>query len=191
RIDVRSYDPRHARTLMQLAQVEINAVAAKRKEKAPSLHELVLAYPGSDIAKTACDEIVAQFKIIGINCVLRRLMPDEIRPADSEWDLLYVDCVMAEPTIDAGRLLGSDGLVGSKLPHLNLALRQLAETTSWNEASIRLQAIHQIVADDVTVIPLWQLVDYLAHRPGLKGILNEPVTPYDDIEKWRLESEVN
>ena len=186
-INPRAYDPRHARTLMQLAQIEIQREAQKNQETVPPMTELVVAFPPSELARVACAAIIEDWKLLGLTCVLRPLAPQEAWPVDEDWDFFYLDCVMQEPLVDAPRLLAADGLAGCTSPHLNLALRQLQRATSWKEAGDRLRAIHQICSDDASVIPLWQLVDHLAFRPELGGVSNNPVTTYQNIEGWSLQ----
>ncbi len=71
RIEPRSYDPRHARTLLQLAQIEIQAEAQKNQQPRPELTELVLAHPASDLARLACAAMADDLKVLGVNCSVR------------------------------------------------------------------------------------------------------------------------
>jgi tetratricopeptide (TPR) repeat protein len=185
-VEPRAYDPRHAKTLLQLAQLEVAAVAAKRQEAAPTLGELVLVHPDGELARVACEEIAEDLRIIGLTITLRSLPSGAYYPSDDQWDLLYLDYAMAEPLTDARQLLAADGLVASTNPHLNLALRQLDQAISWNQVGERLRTIHQLTFDDTTVIPLWQLVDYQARSRTVSGLPAQPITTYQDIEQWRL-----
>ncbi len=189
RVEPLPYDPRHARTLVQLAQIGLEASAAKAKKEKPVLNELVLVHPPNEIARIACNEIVADLSILKISCRLRVLEPGVSWPDDDDWDFLYVDYVMGEPLVDARRLLASDGFARCASPHLNLALRQLDQVDSWREAGSRLRAIHQVCSDDMSVIPLWQLGDRLARRKLVDGLLEQPIGTYQDIEAWRLSAE--
>jgi hypothetical protein len=188
RIEPRAYDPLHARTLLQLAQVEVEAAAAKGQQPTPELKRLTLFHPAHELARIACEQIAQDLKLLNIQCMLQELPPEKCRPADNAWDLCYVDYVISEPLVEARRLLAVDGLAGCTSPHLNLALRQLDRATNWNEVSTRLRAIHQICFDDSSLIPLWQLVDHLVCRPGIGGMVARPVTTYQAIETWNLHS---
>lgn len=189
RLDPLQYDPRHARTLIQLAQIGMESAAEKAKKDKPQLGELVLAHPAGEIHRIACNEIVEDLKLLGLTCKLRVLDPGQSRPEDDDWDFTYVDYVMAEPIVDARRLLASDGFAECASPHLNLALRQLDNVTSWRDAGNRLRAIHQICYDDMSVIPLWQLADRLARRKLVEGLVERPVATYQAIENWSLRPE--
>jgi tetratricopeptide (TPR) repeat protein len=186
RIEPRAYDPRHARTLLQLAQLELMAAAEAASTAPPTLESLVLVHPDHEIARVACAEIVEDLKLIGLPCTLRMLPSGSTRPDDDDWDLLYVDYTISEPLVDAARLLGFDGLVGSSSPHLNLALRQLSRVDNWNRTGERLRVIHQLCFDDTTIIPLWQIGEHLVCRKGIQGMVAQPMTTYQNIENWRL-----
>jgi len=116
---------------------------------------------------------------------LRELPPGVVVPADGEYDLLYVEMVMQDPIVDAGRLLGVDGIAGGTSPFLNLALRKLATATGWKGANAELKIIHQLVADEVVVIPLWQLTEFFAYHKSVKGIASQPVLLYQNVEQWQ------
>lgn len=187
KIDPRPYDPRHAKTLIKLAQVEMSMVAEKNKEQVPELRELVIVYPAGEIARIACTEIVEDLGLIGIAARLETLPAGAIRPENDDWDLLYLDYRMPEPLVGARELLAYEGFASCRSPHLNLALRQLQQVVSWKDAGDRLSVIHQLCYDNTSVIPLWQLADHLAYRDGLHGISREPIDVYQDIEKWTLQ----
>src|SRR5205085_1468079 len=84
--------------------------------------------------------------------------------------LRYAELTVAEPLVDARRLLSSAGLVGGANPYINLALDQLDAASGWREARDKLQQIHQLAHDDLTIIPLWQLVDHLAYHKSVQGL---------------------
>ena len=67
------------------------------------------------------------------------------------------------------------------------ALRSLQEASSPKQAIQRLQEIHRLVAAELPVIPLWQLVDYFAYHNSVKGMQSRPLSLYQDIENWQVE----
>jgi hypothetical protein len=105
-------------------------------------------------------------------------IPDDV-------DLLYVELAMWEPLVDARRLLGEQGIAGVCSPHMSLALRQLDEATDWAEAGAKLRYIHWLVHTEVCIVPLWQLTDHYAYQRSLSGVGMEPVSLYQNIEKWQ------
>ncbi len=172
---------------MQLAQVELDAGAAKTGAESPALGQLVIAHPPCEIAALACRFMAEDLQVLGVVATLRPLDPGQIVPDDGDWDFVYLDYIAPEPLGDAKRLLAPDGLVKSPSPHLNLALRMLDQVDSWNGAGERLRAIHQISYDDTTLIPLWQLVDHFAYRNVITGIRNTPLSFYQHVEQWAVD----
>ena len=66
-----------------------------------------------------------------------------------------------------------------------MALDDLDDAGDWKDARDRLLDIHQLVADEVTIIPLLQLTETFAYRRGITGIGDRPATLYQNIEKWQ------
>lgn len=158
--------------------------AAKPKVILPTL---VLAYPASDeIASAACASIQKQFKLVDVPIELRAIegpMPTRI-PDDV--DLMYVELPTWEPLVDARRVLGENGIAGQCSPYMTQALRQLDEAVDWTQARECLHRIHRIAVNDVSILPLWQLVDYFVCHESLRGVAARPVSLYQNVEQWRL-----
>ena len=153
------------------------------KEEMPAL---VLVHPNDEIARGACASIKLQLKLLGIPVELRQIngpMPERI-PDDV--DLMYVELATWEPVVDARRLLGEDGMGGRCSPYMSQALRQLDEAVEWGEVRLCLHRVHRIAFADVTIIPLWQVVEHFAYRErDVQGVSISPVSLYQNIEKWR------
>lgn len=143
---------------------------------------LILIHPDDSVSRTLCQVIKRQLDPMGIPVELRQ----ESRGAegDQPWDLRYAELCMAEPLIDVRRLLGPAGLAGHCSPTMNLALRRLDQASNWNDVRERLHEIHEIAAEDLPVIPLWQTVEYFAHQKTLRGIGHAPVSLYQDVARW-------
>jgi ABC-type transport system substrate-binding protein len=180
------YDPVMAAILMRLAQQQLDAAADKRQEAAPELGTLVLVHPGGEQANFVCKQIKTQLKVVGIACELRELPAGQTLPTDDKYDLLYAELFMHEPLVDLGRVFGPDGIAETKEPYVALALRQLDQAETWKDARDRLHELHRLLYEDMTVLPLWQMVDSFVHRKGLRGIPNRPIHLYQDVERWRI-----
>lgn len=186
RIQPRGYDARLGKLRLQIALIEAKNEANKRGEGAPELPPIVLAHPDDEIPRLACQEIANQWRVIGVECQLRPLPIGHSRPEDDDWDFLYCDLMFREPLNEAPRFLAADGFAQCRSPYLNLALRQLNRAEDWQTTGQRLRAIHQVCFDDVSVLPLWQIVDHFVYRVGITGVNPEPVQLYQNIEKWRV-----
>jgi ABC-type transport system substrate-binding protein len=186
RLEPLPYDPVMAAILLQLAEQQLAAAADKRQEPAPELKELVLAYPAGEQSRFVCNQIQTQLDLVGVKCSLRELPPGQATVPDDDYDLLYAELMMREPLVDAGRLLGPGGLVKSPSPYVGLTLRRLDRAENWKEARERLYELHSLLYEDVTILPLWQMIDYFAYHRGLQGVRDRPVFLYQDVEQWRV-----
>lgn len=185
RIDPRPWDPRLALALSAVALVDVSTAAQKRGEpEVKELPTLTLAHPAEEIAREACRAIQRHLKTVKINVTLRELPPGECRPTDDNYDLFYMQMMMQEPLVDAGRLLGADGAAGQASAYVTLALSQLASSANWRAASDVLHRIHRLASDDLAVIPLWQLTEHFAYHRSIKGISARPVLLYQEVERW-------
>jgi len=189
-IPPQKYSPPLAAVLKALAQREMELIAEKKKTEPPKIEKLVLVHPDSYLPTILCQAIAKQLNAVGIACEPRALPPGVTRPSDDNWHLNYTQLVIREPIVDARRILGPGGLAGSENPYINLALRDLDAAANWTEAGDRLRALHRVVHDELTVLPLFQTVDYLAHRNSVSDLPVEPVTFYQDIENWRIEPKI-
>lgn len=148
---------------------------------------LVIALPAEDIARRACQQIERQLEtIMGISVELVELDPNQPLDQQPVYDLRYAELALWEPIVDARQLLGSGGLAGASNLYLDQALRQLADASDWRTARDKLFEIHRLAAEDVTVVPLWQLTDYFAYHQDLEGITGTPVSLYQEIERWQI-----
>jgi ABC-type transport system substrate-binding protein len=185
-VEQRSRYPRLALALAQVALHDISEAAKNREE--PEVKEfprLVLAHPANDTAREACKGIQRHIEGLKFKLALRELEPSVSVPSDRDYDLLYLELTVQEPLVDAARLLGENGVVGEASAYMTLALVQLAKATNWQEARQILQRIHRICADDVSIIPLWQMTEYFAYHRSLKGIDSSPVLLYQSVENWK------
>ena len=158
------------------------------KPKPPPIPPLVLAYPPDEIARAACALIQLQLRMVGIEVELRQLDGRLARPCarqcstcstwnwrpGSRWSMPTGCSAPAAPSAPCGALHGP-------VPAASSTTRR----TGARSASV-LRRIHRICYDDVTIIPLWQLLDHFAvHRAGLEGAGGKAVSLYQGVEQWR------
>ena len=70
--------------------------------------------------------------------------------------------------------------------HVNRSLQWLEAAMRWQEVRDRVRSLHRVCHDKVTVIPLWQMVDYYAHHPGIQLNRRPPVSLYHGVQQWQL-----
>jgi tetratricopeptide (TPR) repeat protein len=185
-IEPRPYDPRLGLTLRLLAAGELKAAYEKRKQKAPELTPITLGHPADEISRIACRGLVKQWKQIGVECKLVEFPPGVFDDTEAKCDLVYLQLAAVEPLIDAGRLLGREGLVPADNATIQLTLQQIEQARNWQQARERLLMLHRLVHEDVTLLPLWQTHDHFAYRRTLQGVTSARTALYQDIEQWQL-----
>jgi hypothetical protein len=133
-----------------------------------------------------------QLERAGIQVKLTEFSSDDLLAGKVEYDLRYAELAVWEPLIDARSILGEHGLAG-EVPSgaMQAALRQLDQASNWNDVRARLAEIHDITHHELPVIPLWQTVNYFAHRDTLRGIGESPVALYQNIESWSFAADQN
>ena len=140
---------------------------------------IVLAYPATETIATACATIAQQWRAVGIDTELRPLPTGVTVPEDDDYDLLYVEVQMQEPLVDAYRLFGRNGLAKMVDPTIEQALRNLDSAYSWSKVSQALRRIHQQSANNLSILPLWQVVDHYAYRKNIFNLGNDIVFLYE------------
>ncbi|BBO33467.1 ABC transporter substrate-binding protein [Lacipirellula parvula] len=160
------------------------AAAAPAEEKPAPPTPLVLAHGTDPVAKLACQSIKMQLDLIGIPVTLKTFA-GAAPPQDLQYDLLYVELAVWEPVYDARRLLSSNGVAGRATAMMSAALDQLDHAENWSQARDQLREIHRISHYDLPLIPLWQTVNFFAHRKALTQVGDAPVTLYQNLPQWR------
>ena len=148
---------------------------------------LRLAIPATEVARLAGRSIQRQLKLLSLNVELVELGAESMSDAIAKYDLVYVELQPEAPITDARRLFGEGGLASGSSPYMDEALSRLESAGDWKAAREALQRVHRIAADDVAVLPLWQLGEHMAYRSTVKGIPSRPVALYQDIENWQAE----
>ncbi|MBL8827620.1 MAG: hypothetical protein JNM18_11640, partial [Planctomycetaceae bacterium] len=169
----RLFDPELAATLLALAQ---STTADARP--------LRFRFPSTPVARIAAQAIARQWTALGVSVELDELPPGDCGLNDTG-DLLYAEVSMSEPLVDARTLLGPGSIAGGNV-YVTQTLDQLDRVTEWSEARRLLRQIQQLVYDDATVIPLWQLNDHYVRSTRLNMAGARPLTLYQNVEQWQV-----
>ncbi|QDU94728.1 ABC transporter substrate-binding protein [Lignipirellula cremea] len=186
RIMPREWEPKLAIMLAQLAERELAQLAKARNETVPERTTLVLAHPATEVARIASGAFAEQLSAIGIKVVTKELPPGVYNDPERDYDLLYAEISMSEPLVDARAVFGENGVAPFSGPYIDLALRRLDEAPNWDHARRRLNDLHRIVASDIAVIPLYQVMEHFAYHRSLQGITQRRLNLYDEVDNWRL-----
>lgn len=188
-IEPRAYEPRLALTMVELARRETAALAKKRGRPAPQLKPLRLVHPADDVARAACEAIVEQLSLIGLAVERRELLPGRIAAEPGEWDLMFADIAMWEPFTDANRLLNMEPVAALRGDYVRMAQQRLNMAPNEAEGRRRLRELHLTMHQEVTVLPLWQMVNHRAHLRSIEGLAEPGVYLYHDVTQWRRKPE--
>ncbi len=185
-IEPREFDPRMALTLATVGLSEASASMIRKEQEPPKKFTLSIGHAPTEIATVACEEIAHYVQLLGVDVELHALESGISRAALENYDFLYAELALWEPTSDLWRLLGPGGIASGASSYVALALRQLEDADNWPAARQRLFELHRLIHDDVSVVPLWQLTDYFAYHNSVKGIGTDPVALYQQIDRWKV-----
>jgi len=210
-IKARDHDPSLALVLLRLAQAQrdllvgdfqskpghsksgedsraqTNSPEPQAKERGPVLlPSLVIAYPGSPIAKSACTAIAYDLRRVGLDVSTRAIEAGMARPVDNDWDILYIEATMEDPFVDFPDLVLGHSLLGRHGGLVWQATRSLQEAASLEEARDWFAKIHKLSFDHTPLLPLWQLIEHVAFRRDIREIGDSPVSLYKNISNWRF-----
>lgn len=181
----RPYDPRLALTLRLVAQRELKSAYEKLEQQPPEYTPMLLGHPADETSRIACRAIVRQWDQIGVKCKLAEFPPGQFDDKGT-CDLVYVQAATWEPLVDAGRLLGPEGVAPANSAFIQLTLRQIERATNWQQARERFRQLHRLLNEDVTLLPLYQTHDHYAYRKSLQGLDSPRVTLYENIDHWQV-----
>jgi tetratricopeptide (TPR) repeat protein len=159
----------------------------KKFFKSAKMPTLVLAHPRSSTASAACFAIADAWNKAGVPTSTRELDPTESWPAVDNWDLLYMEIAMEEPLADITQLIGATGFVTDVSAPVDQTLAALGFTQTWQGACAMLRQLHQQIATDMSVIPLWQIKEHFAYRTTVRNVGRDLVHLYQHIEHWRID----
>jgi peptide/nickel transport system substrate-binding protein len=181
-VEPRPYEPG---TGLILANLAANEALGPDRATGP----LVLAHPANPVARTACQSIARQLKLLNLQVALKESKTGQL-PRLADCDLLYAELLIQEPTVDVWRVLGPHGLAGSCSPAMLQALRQVEAAAGRKEAGEKLKAVHRLAAVELPVIPLWQLAEHFTVHATVQGVAERPASLYEGVENWQAELRV-
>ncbi len=109
--------------------------------------------------------------------------------ADSDWDMCYRRVRMEEPLLELWPLLASDdsldvNRLGMFPDWMRQELINLDYASSFKDARDRLFTIHNHIAAEAFVIPLWEVDDFAVWKKSIIGPPERPMSTYQNVERW-------
>jgi peptide/nickel transport system substrate-binding protein len=194
---VEQFSPQKAPVFANLAKQEL------KQEQRIEQVQLVLVYPrGNPDVEAACREAEKQVEAaVGIELKLVGFEPNEFQRQIvdlHEFDLAYWchqfddATYWIEPLLDdsnAAREPGGPNFMGY-VPDVEMAalFRDIRLHKQFAEIQAMTRKLHEHIARNAIVIPLWQLKTYVAVSDRLENAALDPVTLYGDVERWTLKA---
>lgn len=137
----------------------------------------------------AAERIMLYWQKIGFEVDLIKGDQSGKQLTDGEWDMCYRRVRMEEPLLELWPLLANDdSLEMSRLGMFPDWMRQelinLDYASSFQDAQTRLFTIHNHIAAEAFLIPLWEVDDFAVWRKSIIGMPERPLSTYQNIERW-------
>lgn len=185
------YNPQLARLLLLMTDQELEEAAKKKNEEPPKLEKLIVACPNYEFARVAVQALIQQWANVGIKAEMVVLPPGKSVDPSMKYDMVYLITTPWEPATDIERLLGEHGVAASNNPFIVVALERLRAARNWKDVRTSLQDLHRLVDYHLPILPLWQITDRFAVTRYVEGVSGSPVSLYDSIYSWRLNTGEN
>ena len=162
------------------------ALALTAKKELGNLPPLKLTVPPDAEVRRVAQAMIAAWKRMGLEVVI-------VTSDDEDWDLAYRTVQFREPLVDLWPFLTVDPAAGvaSLMPFPERIRRQvmdLERATDWHAAMRGLHRLQTDLVIDAWWIPLWELDDFFLIRRNITGVPERLVAPYQDIERWIVQS---
>ncbi len=154
--------------------------------KLPRLRFVVEPGP---VSRAAAERIVTYWQKIGFEVdVIQGDQPGQPLK-ENEWDLCYRQVRMEEPLLELWPVLTSDTTfnmerLGVFPDWMRQELVGLDYATSFVDAQQKLFRIHNHIAAQAFLIPLWEVDEYAVFRKNVTGVPARLMSVYHNTERW-------
>jgi ABC-type transport system substrate-binding protein len=154
--------------------------------KLPRLRFVVEPDP---LSTAAAERIVTYWQKIGFEVDVIKSDREGQPLADTEWDLCYRQLRMEEPLLELWPVLTNDPTLDMKRLQLfpdwmRQELVGLDYAASFVDAQEKLFRIHNHIAAQAFLIPLWEVDDYAVFRKNVFGLPPKLMSTYHNVERW-------
>ncbi|RLS53878.1 MAG: hypothetical protein DWH91_13270 [Planctomycetota bacterium] len=165
------------------------AVAGGQQLGGTALPTLRMVVPPSQVERAAAEELVRSWKRIGITV---EIVPDDAGP-QTKYDLLYQSGTFPEPVVDWWPLVTQSSRPNlsdlfTKPDWLRQQMVDLDRTADWTLATRQCQELHRRLSVEAAYLPLFEVDGYLVIRKNTRGVPQEPLHAYDQLDRWYLEA---
>lgn len=157
---------------------------------------LKMRIPKGKLARQIAEKCVQSWGRIGLQVEI--IDPaDQEKMANTKWDIVYRTIKMVDPVVDLWPFLALEKQARvNSLKHfpdwLRQELIQLDTARDWSLATNQLQKLHEHLAQQTHLIPLFEVDDFFAIRKNVSTFRNpqlRPIHTYQDIDQWIINPE--
>ncbi|GAB4154622.1 MAG: hypothetical protein Tsb009_31270 [Planctomycetaceae bacterium] len=150
---------------------------------------LRMVIPPGEVTREVAEKCVETWDRIGLKV---QIVPARQAIASGEWDIVYRKVKMVDPIVDLWPFLTFENRARvESLKHFPDWLRQelirLDFARDWQQATETLRNLHQHLAEQAHLLPLFEVDDFLAIRKTVSAFNDSslrPVHTYQNIEQW-------
>lgn len=164
-------------------------VLAARHKLQGTLPALTMVVAPGEVAKEAAEEIARSWRQIGLTINVAHA--DDSPP--EQWDIAYRTLQMPEPALELWPFLSADqkntvdGLK-SYPDWIRQQLIQVDRAGSPTSTNSSLKELDRLLVNSTTLIPLWEVDQFLIVRKNIHGFPQNPVYSFQNIEQWTLDA---
>ncbi len=160
-----------------------------RKPDEKPMPPLNLLVPNEKSAIKTCTEIANSWKRLGLSVNL--IKDDGTHKQPIQYDVVYRELRMYEPITELWPVLTmKDRAELSDLTNfpawLRVKLLALDKASDRTSAERIARELHEDLAREVFLIPLWEVDQYAVFGNHVQGFRLNPLSPYQQLERWSL-----
>ena len=167
------------------------------KEKLRTIRSVTLVYPGDDPdTENACRRIQEDLQKIGVELTIESVKTSDwynriVKRHDFElayWrhDFLN-ETFWLWPLFDPNaKVMGTNFMSYDPDPDLTNLFNELRQYKQFTKVRELTHQVHEHIAKNAILIPLWQLDTYLAVSERLKNVTLDPWALFGDVHRWSL-----
>jgi ABC-type transport system substrate-binding protein len=161
--------------------------------------KLFLKYPTGDPAVKQAVEMICQqvAETIQVGLIPSPVPPQKLREdveRSHDYELAYYyhdfpsEAYWLAPLFDPDSTdRGGTNYLGYADPDLNAQLQAATNVRDFEKVQGATHLAHRLIAQNMPLIPLWQLDTFIAYRKGVRPTTLDPLLGFSDVEQWSRE----
>ncbi|MFN0198328.1 MAG: ABC transporter substrate-binding protein, partial [Planctomycetaceae bacterium] len=144
--------------------------------------------------RAAAEKMIRDWARLGFQIELLPIDADVSKDASDgspPWDIVYRTVTVEDPITDFWPLLCQEPTARVEsltfLPDwLRQELVELENANDFKTAIYWMHRLHEHLQNEAELIPLWETDEYFLYRKNIRGVPDQPIWSYQDVESWSL-----